>query len=286
MDVTLGLMSILRMLPQSRVWWMGHMALWTLLLLKHFACSLAVQQRLSRAPCSPWLSSCVPVAAAGVRLGLKEWGTAHSCGAVSFPAQTRRVRIPSRQFHPGKPPLLQVELRLPDVVCRLFSVSAACNSHQGYRLQAGRHTAGEQVLYEERGVALVFSTVPLAPSNAFSQNLLMSSRPFVWSSFYSEYTECCCSLGMSDCCLDTPLCIPEPQNHSLVWVGTSLLFLFFFPCWKAVIEQVVAKEITSALVNNKITSYSLTTKVILFKQIHEELVLQGPSWDFLLFSLE
>lgn len=64
-------MYMLRMLPQSRVWWMGHRALRALVLLKHFACSLAVQQRLSRAPCSLWLSSSVPVTAAGVRLELR-----------------------------------------------------------------------------------------------------------------------------------------------------------------------------------------------------------------------
>lgn len=67
----------------------GWGALGALVLLEHFACSLAVQQCLSRARCSRWLSSRVPVTAAGVRREFKEWGTAHSCGAVSFPAQTQ-----------------------------------------------------------------------------------------------------------------------------------------------------------------------------------------------------
>lgn len=179
---TMGLMSILRMLPQSRVWWMEHTDLGALVLLKLFACSLADEQRLCRAPCSLWLSFRVPVAASGVRLALKEWGTAHSCGAMSFPAQTRRARISA--FHPGgsipsNPPCSKASCDSLGVVCRLFSVSAVCNSGQGYQLQAGRHTAGEQVLCEERGIALVFCTVPLGTSNTFSQNLLMSSRPFV-----------------------------------------------------------------------------------------------------------
>lgn len=142
----------------------------------------------------------------------------------------------------SKPSLLQGELWFSDfIICRLFSLSVMCNSQQRYQLQAGSEQGAGAVLCSA-GIALMFNSVSSATSDTFSQNLLMSARPLVWFSFYTECTECYSSLDMSDCCLDAPLCIPEPQNHRLVWVGTLLIFLFFFLCWKAVYRAGCCKK--------------------------------------------
>ena len=66
--------------------WMGHTAPGALVLPECFALFLALQHCPSRAPRCRWLPSLPPLMAAGVRHELKKRGTAHSCGAASFPA--------------------------------------------------------------------------------------------------------------------------------------------------------------------------------------------------------
>lgn len=116
----------------------GHTAPGTLSLLKHFTCSLAVQQRLSRAPCSLWLSSCAPVTAARVKTWIKRVGNSTKLlwGCV----------LPSTD-PPGVDSLLCSILANPPC-CKAscdflmsFSLSAVCNSHQRYQLQGSRNEA-------------------------------------------------------------------------------------------------------------------------------------------------